>query len=70
MTDADLEAQCLLRHRGFNTGTVDGIFGSNSQAAARLFQATVNKLCGRQVLETDGIVGPRTWPYLRRVTIC
>ncbi|MFG2515055.1 peptidoglycan-binding protein [Streptomyces sp. NPDC048584] len=67
---AGAEAQCLLKHKGYNPGTVDGIFGSNSQRAAKNFQASVNELCGERVLDVDGKVGPRTWPYLRQVFVC
>ncbi|MFC9269077.1 peptidoglycan-binding domain-containing protein [Streptomyces zhihengii] len=67
---AGKEAQCLLKHQGYSPGTVDGIFGSNSQAAAKRFQARVNELCGRRVLDVDGKVGPATWPHLRDVYKC
>ncbi|MEE1943400.1 peptidoglycan-binding domain-containing protein [Streptomyces sp. TRM 70361] len=67
---AGKEAQCILKHKGYSPGTVDGIFGSNSQVAAKKFQARVNELCGRRVLAVDGKVGPATWPYLRQVYIC
>jgi hypothetical protein len=70
VTAAGKEAQCLLQKRGFDPGTVDGIFGSNSQTAAKKFQHYVNGRCGRTVLDVDGKVGPRTWPYLRQVVIC
>ena len=67
---AGTEAQCLLKHKGYSPGTVDGIFGSNSQTAAKKFQARVNELCGEKVLDVDGEVGPKTWPYLRQVFVC
>jgi peptidoglycan hydrolase-like protein with peptidoglycan-binding domain len=67
---AGKEAQCILKYKGYSPGTIDGIFGSNSQAAAKKFQARVNELCGRQVLAVDGNVGPATWPYLRQVYVC
>jgi hypothetical protein len=70
VTAAGKEAQCLLRKRGFDPGTLDGIFGSNSQTAAKKFQLYVNGRCGRAVLDVDGKVGPRTWPYLRQVAFC
>ncbi|MFJ9184271.1 peptidoglycan-binding protein [Streptomyces anulatus] len=64
------EAQCLLKYLGYSPGTVDGIFGSNSQAAAKRFQARINELCGKRVLDVDGNVGPATWPHLRDVYKC
>jgi peptidoglycan hydrolase-like protein with peptidoglycan-binding domain len=39
---AGIEAQCLLKRRGHNPGTVDGIFGTNSQNAAKVFQRAMN----------------------------
>lgn len=38
-------------------GAIDGIFGRNTEAAVRAFQA-------RSGLEVDGIAGPRTWERL------
>ncbi|CAL9278738.1 peptidoglycan-binding domain-containing protein [Streptomyces sp. SudanB52_2052] len=67
---AGKEAQCLLEYKGYDVGIVDGIFGSKSQAAAKKFQTRVNELCGRKVLDVDGLVGPKTWPYLRDVYVC
>ncbi|MEU5327870.1 peptidoglycan-binding domain-containing protein [Streptomyces parvus] len=67
---AGKEAQCILKYKGYSPGTVDGIFGGNSQTAAKKFQAGVNELCGRKVLAVDGKVGPATWPYLRQVYVC
>jgi hypothetical protein len=64
VTAAGKEAQCLLQHYGFNPGTVDGIFGSKSQAAAKRAQQIVNDKCDAGLVE-DGKVGPKTWPYLR-----
>lgn len=52
------EAQCLLDYWGFNAGTVDGIFGTNTYNATRAFQS----FCGYTV---DGVVGPQTWGGLR-----
>lgn len=52
------EVQQLLKDLGYDVGEVDGIFGSGTETAVRAFQTEVE-------LETDGIVGPRTWAALR-----
>lgn len=67
VTASGKEAQCLLHHKGYNPGTVDGIFGSNSQSATKEFQRIVNSQCDENLV-VDGKVGPRTWPYLRTHT--
>ncbi|MFD5158066.1 peptidoglycan-binding protein [Streptomyces hawaiiensis] len=67
VTAAGKEAQCLLQYHGRDPGTIDGIFGRNSQAAAKKFQSVVNHAC-RTDLAEDGKVGPQTWPYLRRLS--
>ncbi|WP_171164290.1 helix-turn-helix domain-containing protein [Streptomyces sp. I05A-00742] len=54
-----LEAQCLLRHHGFDPGLIDGSYGERSKEAARNFQKAKG-------LVVDGIVGPDTWGELRR----
>ncbi|MFE0189008.1 helix-turn-helix domain-containing protein [Streptomyces sp. NPDC059008] len=54
-----VEAQCLLRHRGYDPGPVDGIVGENTMRAAKRLQAAAG-------LPSDGIVGPDTWKVLRR----
>jgi hypothetical protein len=64
VTSAGKEAQCLLQYYGFNPGTVDGIFGSKSQAAAKRAQQNANNKCNAGLV-VDGLVGPKTWPYLR-----
>lgn len=64
VTQAGKEAQCLLKYLGYNPGTVDGIFGKNSQEAAKDFQRKANSVCNAG-LSVDGKVGPKTWPYLR-----
>ncbi|WLW50412.1 peptidoglycan-binding domain-containing protein [Streptomyces sp. YU58] len=66
VTAAGKEAQCLLQYQGHNPGTIDGIFGRTSQAAAKNFQAGVNYACDTNLAE-DGKVGPKTWPHLRRL---
>ncbi|MER7052434.1 MULTISPECIES: peptidoglycan-binding domain-containing protein [unclassified Streptomyces] len=66
VTSAGKEAQCLLQYHGHNPGTIDGIFGRNSQAAAKKFQSTVNYACDTN-LAVDGKVGPQTWPHLGRL---
>lgn len=64
VTSAGKEAQCLLQYYGFNPGTVDGVFGSKSQAAAERAQQNANDKCDAGLV-VDGQVGPKTWPYLR-----
>ena len=61
---AGIEAQCILLKAGFNPGTIDGVFGPNSQAAARAFQVHANNFFGAE-LAVDGLPGPHTWPWLR-----
>ncbi|GAB1332235.1 peptidoglycan-binding domain-containing protein [Streptomyces sennicomposti] len=53
------EIQCLLKYEWFiNPGTVDGVFGSDTEQAVETFQ----RACP---LPDDGIVGPQTWRCLR-----
>ncbi|MGW7002109.1 helix-turn-helix domain-containing protein [Streptomyces sp. NPDC054933] len=54
-----LEAQCLLKHHGYDPGIPDGDYGQRSKAAAERFQSDHG-------LVVDGIVGPDTWKELRR----
>jgi transcriptional regulator with XRE-family HTH domain len=54
-----VEAQCLLQHKGFGSGRIDGLYGEATAQAARAFQK-------KQGLVPDGIVGPDTWRELRR----
>lgn len=49
--------QWLLNENGYNAGTVDGIFGANTQNAVKAFQ----KAAG---LSVDGVVGKNTWGKL------
>ncbi len=48
-----------LRAKGVYSGNLDGIFGEQTEAAVKAFQA-------RSGLETDGVVGPATWQALFR----
>ncbi|MFE2019681.1 peptidoglycan-binding protein [Streptomyces sp. NPDC059499] len=64
VSSSGIEAQCLLKWAGFDPGTIDGVFGSNSRAAAKRFQTMMNNSYG-YTLATDGIVGSKTWPALR-----
>lgn len=50
--------QDALNYLGYNTGSIDGIFGPNTRAAVVRFQRANN-------LSADGIVGCNTW---RRLT--
>ena len=60
---AGVEAQCILAHRGFNPGTIDGVFGPNSRAAMMRFQRFANEFGAG--LDVDGLPGPHSWPWLR-----
>jgi hypothetical protein len=64
VSSAGIEAQCLLDLAGFSPGTIDGVFGTKSQAAAADFQRLANKYYG-VTLTVDGEVGPKSWPVLR-----
>jgi peptidoglycan hydrolase-like protein with peptidoglycan-binding domain len=64
ISEAGKEAQCLLKRAGFNPGTIDGIFGPNSQSAARGLQNFVNNNFHAGI-SVDGLPGPQTWPWLR-----
>lgn len=64
-TARGFEAQCLLARFGrWSPGSIDGIFGPNSRAAARAFQTDTNNRYGAG-LSVDGLVGPQTWKWLR-----
>ncbi|MDT0319544.1 peptidoglycan-binding domain-containing protein [Streptomyces millisiae] len=72
VTSSGIEAQCSLRRASadlgrsdMNPGTVDGIFGSNSQNAMRALQRWVNSTFGSGTVGVDGLPGPESWPYLR-----
>lgn len=64
VSEAGKEAQCLLKRAGFNPGTIDGIFGPNSQSAARGLQSFVNNNFHAGI-SVDGLPGSQTWPWLR-----
>lgn len=51
------QLQQALKEKGFNPGTIDGVFGLGTKAAVRAFQQA-NKL------EADGLVGQQTWNAL------
>jgi peptidoglycan hydrolase-like protein with peptidoglycan-binding domain len=51
------QLQDRLKEKGFNPGTIDGVFGLGTKSAVRAFQ----KANG---LEADGVVGPATWKAL------
>lgn len=52
-----LEAQQRLRANGFDPGPLDGVYGRQTEAAVRSFQAANGLL-------VDGIIGPSTWSRL------
>ncbi len=56
--EAVVRLQELLVAQGIELLTVDGIFGSKTQAAVKLFQE-------RNGLDPDGVVGPLTWAALK-----
>src|SRR5262249_3883551 len=65
VTAAGKQAHCLLaKFSRYNPGTIDGIFGNNSKAAARQFQTDMNTIYGAH-LTVDGLIGSNTWPWLR-----
>lgn len=56
--DRTAEIQCLLKWWGYSPGTVDGIYGDQTESAVKAFQSDFG-------LSADGSVGPQTWPVLR-----
>lgn len=50
--------QTLLRFAGYNPGTLDGIFGTRTQAALLAFQRSIKEL------EITGVVDVETWVAL------
>ena len=59
--DAVVRLQTQLRNLGFYQGTIDGDFGSGTEAAVIQFQRSQN-------LTPDGVVGPQTTAALDRLT--
>ncbi|NJL45959.1 MAG: peptidoglycan-binding protein [Leptolyngbyaceae cyanobacterium SM2_3_12] len=56
--EAVKQLQQRLQSLGLYSGPVDGLFGSQTEAAVRQVQRINN-------LTVDGIVGPATWAVLR-----
>lgn len=61
-------AQKQLVNRGYGPLAQDGIFGSQTKNAVRLYQ-THRKDDAHLKLAVDGIVGPKTWGRLDPATI-
>lgn len=51
------QLQKRLKEKGFDPGTIDGVFGLGTKEAVRAFQKTNG-------LEADGVVGQKTWKAL------
>lgn len=51
--------QTRLRELGFDSGTIDGVFGKNTENAIKAFQNS-------RKITVDGIVGPETWNYIMK----
>lgn len=51
------QLQQRLKDKGYNPGTIDGVFGLGTKSAVRAFQKANN-------LEADGVVGQKTWNAL------
>jgi hypothetical protein len=67
VTSAGEEAQCLLKKAGYDPGTIDGVFGSHSQAAMHQFQTDLNTYHGAGLATGPGqdLPGPNSWKWLR-----
>ena len=57
------QAQQRLTKHNAQPGSVDGIFGSKTEAATKRFQQA-RKNEGRDIGPVDGIIGPKTWAIL------
>lgn len=70
VTSAGEEAQCLLKKAGYDPGTIDGVFGSHSQAAMHQFQTDMNTYYGAGLATGPGqdLPGPNSWKWLRWLT--
>lgn len=64
VSNAGIEAQCLLKLVNRDPGPIDGIFGSNSQRAMAQAQHEINIYYETHLTE-DGLPGPATWPKFR-----
>ncbi len=51
------QIQTLLKNQGFYTGSVDGVYGSGTEAAVKKYQK-------RFGLKVDGVAGPQTLSYM------
>ncbi len=56
-----LQAQTALAQRGYAVGTLDGLYGSKTEAAVKAYQRAVK-------LPETGILGPATWRSLMAPT--
>jgi len=61
-------AQGRLNARGYSAGTADGIFGNLTRNAVKSYQADRHEDTVAP-LDSDGIVGPKTWGRLDPPTI-
>lgn len=57
--------QRLLLQKGCNPQGIDGVFGKNTLAAVKKFQANNTDIYGKK-LDVDGCVGPLTWGALNK----
>lgn len=55
--------QKLLSGKGYDCKGIDGVYGYNTLAAVKKFQAANKDLSGKQLV-VDGCVGPKTWGAL------
>lgn len=59
MGDEVFELQKMLKDAGYSVWTIDGAFGSKTEAAVKAFQTDKG-------LTVDGVVGPKTWAALQK----